>query len=116
MRTLVRLMDTPWGRARLVDLKSVDWLQRAPYTVRVLAENIVRSLGEDGGERALEALRDWRRGSRAEIPFYPARVVSQDLTGVALALDLALLREAVAARGLDPGLVDPSVRVDLIVD
>ncbi|MEM4426859.1 MAG: aconitate hydratase AcnA [Acidilobaceae archaeon] len=110
------LLETIYGKAKFVDLKSLDWIHEAPYVIRLLAENVARSLPSDEAERALEALSKWKSGTDLEISFYPSRLISQDLTGVALALDLALLREAVAQRGLDPRVVDPIVEVDLIVD
>ncbi len=51
-----------------------------------------------------------------EIPFYPARVLMQDFTGVPAVVDLAAMRDAMAASGKDPALVNPLIPVELIVD
>nr|NIQ38140.1 aconitate hydratase AcnA [Pseudomonadota bacterium] len=50
------------------------------------------------------------------IPYYPARVLMQDFTGVPAVVDLAAMRDAVRDLGGDPKKIDPLVPVDLIVD
>src|SRR4051812_45079919 len=89
-----------------------------PYTVCVLLENLLRRVG-DGHvrEEDVEARAAWpqeRPGSA--LPFMPARVIMQDLTGVPAVVDLAAMRSAVARRGGDPSRVDPLVPVDLVID
>src|SRR5690606_36381484 len=51
-----------------------------------------------------------------EISFMPARVLMQDFTGVPAIVDLAAMRDAVAARGGNPELVNPLSAVDLVID
>src|SRR4029079_10122346 len=51
-----------------------------------------------------------------EIPFIVARIVLQDFTGVPLLVDLAAMRSTVARLGKDPGLIEPLVPVDLVID
>ncbi|MEM9227042.1 MAG: aconitate hydratase AcnA, partial [Verrucomicrobiota bacterium] len=51
-----------------------------------------------------------------EIPFVVSRIVLQDFTGVPLLVDLAAMRDAVSALGKDPGVIEPLVPVDLVVD
>jgi aconitate hydratase len=94
-------------------------LARAPVTVRILLENLLRHAG--GGivrGEDVETLASWRPGSsaEAEIPFMPARVVLQDFTGVPAIVDLAVMRDAMADLGGDPGLVNPLVPADLVID
>ena len=66
----------------------------------------------------VEALARWKPGTDGtdEIPFLPARVLLQDLTGVPCVVDLASLRSAVVRAGGDPGLIEPLVPVDLVID
>src|SRR5439155_19684294 len=51
-----------------------------------------------------------------EDPFMPARILHQDLTGIPVIVDLAAMRNAVAARGGDPKLINPLVPCDLMID
>jgi aconitate hydratase len=94
-------------------------LGRAPVTVKILLENVLRHAG--GGivrSEDVEVLAGWRPGIavEAEIPFMPARVVLQDFTGVPAVVDLAVMRDAMADLGGDPGRVNPLVPADLVID
>jgi len=94
-------------------------LDRAPVTVRILLENLLRHAG--GGivrTDDVETLAAWRPGAaaEAEIPFMPSRVVLQDFTGVPAIVDLAVMRDAMAELGGDPALVNPLVPADLVID
>ncbi|HXS24599.1 MAG TPA: hypothetical protein VN719_10230 [Gemmatimonadales bacterium] len=79
-------------------------LDRLPYSIRVLLENALRHQGH-GFVTAehVAALAGWTPASagRGEIPFLPARVVLQDFTGVPCVVDLAAMRDAMAAMGGD---------------
>jgi aconitate hydratase len=90
-----------------------------PVTVKILLENLVRHAG--GGvirEEDVTTLLAWRPGvaAEAEIPFMPARVLLQDFTGVPAVVDLAVMRDAMADLGGDPGRVNPLVPADLVID
>ena len=87
---------------------------RLSYTARVLAENLVRKNPPAIWEPALDQVIGNRRD--ADIPFFPARVVLQDLLGTPALVDLAGLRDAVAERGADPRRVDAVVPTHLVVD
>ncbi len=88
---------------------------RLNYSQRVFAENLLRRAKMP--EQARESLRIvLARGGEKEFPFHPARVVLQDLTGTPALVDLAGLRNAVAATGGDPTTVNPLVRTQLVVD
>src|SRR5690242_2798339 len=89
-------------------LDAVDGAERLPYTLRILLENVLRAGSEDGA-RAVVA-----RGG--EISFSPARVLSQDLTGVPAVVDLAAMRDALAELGGDPGLINPQIPAELVID
>jgi aconitate hydratase len=94
-------------------------LDRAPMTVKVLLENVLRHAG--GGsvsEQDVRALAAWRPGSagEAETPFMPARVILQDFTGVPAVVDLAAMRDAMADLGGDPARINPLVPADLVID
>ncbi len=94
-------------------------LSRAPVTIRILLENLLRHAG--GGivrPEDVETLTAWRPGAaaEAEIPFMPSRVVLQDFTGVPAIVDLAVMRDAMAELGGDPARVNPLVPADLVID
>jgi aconitate hydratase len=94
-------------------------LGRAPVTLKILLENALRHAG--GGivrEDDVAALAAWRPGGagEAEVPFMPSRVVLQDFTGVPAVVDLAAMRDAMAALGGDPARVNPLVPADLVID
>jgi aconitate hydratase len=94
-------------------------LERAPITVRILLENVLRNAGGGLIEPSdVETLAAWRPGSatEAEIPFMPARVLLQDFTGVPAIVDLAAMRDAMADLGGDPARVNPLVPADLVID
>ena len=94
-------------------------LGRAPVTLKILLENVLRHAG-DGivTEADVATLASWRPGQpgEAEIPFMPARVILQDFTGVPAVVDLAVMRDAMADLGGDPAKVNPLVPADLVID
>jgi aconitate hydratase len=94
-------------------------ISRLPVSIRIVLESVLRNCDEEKvawGD--VEALAAWNAKAPAavEIPFVVARIVLQDFTGVPLLVDLAAMREAVARAGRDPGLIEPMVPVDLVVD
>ena len=105
---LVRLEKAGWGN-----------IERLPYSIRVLVENLLRHYdGRIVAEKDLRAIASWEKSYPApvEIPFHPARVLMQDFTGVPAVVDLAAMRDAVAALGGDPARVNPRVPVELVAD
>jgi aconitate hydratase len=94
-------------------------LERAPVTLKILLENVLRHAGGGIVEATdVETLASWRAGvaAEAEVPFMPARVLLQDFTGVPAVVDLAVMRDAMADLGGDPALVNPLVPADLVID
>lgn len=107
------------ARLRALEEDGIVELDRLPYTIRVLLENVLRRVG-DGVvmSRHLRSVVAWssKNLEPAEIPFLPSRVLLQDLTGIPGVVDLAALRDALDAAGGDPSSIDPVVPVDLVVD
>ncbi|WP_414440499.1 Fe/S-dependent 2-methylisocitrate dehydratase AcnD [Burkholderia sp. 22PA0106] len=101
------------ARAAVEALAPGAW-DTLPYTSRVLAENLVRRCEPARLDDALRQLIERRRDS--DFPWYPARVVCHDILGQTALVDLAGLRDAIAAGGGDPAKVNPVVPVQLIVD
>ena len=85
-----------------------------PYVSRVLAEQLVRRCDPVLLDGALRQLVERRRD--LDFPWYPARVVCHDILGQTALVDLAGLRDAIAAQGGDPAKVNPVVPTQLIVD
>jgi aconitate hydratase len=92
---------------------------RLPFSIRILVENLLRHLdGRIVTEADLRQIARWqpRYDAPVEIPYHPARVLMQDFTGVPAVVDLAAMRDAMAALGGDPRKVNPLVPTELIVD
>jgi aconitate hydratase len=94
-------------------------LERLPYTLRVLLENVLRSeaLGLGSAEE-VRAVAGWDAGAQPkdEISFRPARVLLQDFTGVPAIVDLAAMRVAMVALGGDAAAINPQIPAELVID
>ena len=94
-------------------------LSKMPYSIRVLIESLLRQ--KDGRlitDEDVRRIASWNAEDNgdSDIPFIPARVLLQDLTGGAAVVDLASMRAAVADIGKDPSMINPLVPVDLVID
>jgi aconitate hydratase len=89
-----------------------------PYSIKVLLENLLRH--ENGSTVKVKDIKSITQLNAqkqlTEIAFNPARVLMQDFTGVPAVVDLAALRDAMAALGGDPKKVNPLIPVDLVID
>ena len=100
-------------------MDAVDGAAWLPFSLKILLENLLRN--EDGRlvtAAQIQALAGWDPAAEpsAEIAFTPARVLLQDFTGVPCLVDLAAMREAMAALGGDPARVSPLRPAELIID
>ena len=100
-------------RAAVEDISPGSW-DCLPYTARVLAENLVRRCDPATLDASLRQIVERKR--ELDFPWYPARVVCHDILGQTALVDLAGLRDAIAAQGGDPAKVNPVVPTQLIVD
>ena len=119
-RATLRVGDRSYAYYRL-DAAGVPDIERLPYTVKVLLENMLRgaaSSPELVTPQDLAALAAWdpSQPGEYELPFMPARVILQDFTGVPCVVDLAAMRDAVATLGGDPSRINPLVPADLVID
>ena len=101
---------------RLADRFDLD---RLPFSLKVLLENLLRH--EDGTSVTasdIEALagRDPAAEPSTEIAFTPSRVLLQDFTGVPAVVDLAAMRDAMRTLGGDPSKINPLSPVELVID
>ena len=100
-------------------IDQVPGYEKLPFSLKVLLENLLRT--EDGANVTAEQIRAlgaWQPSAEpdTEIQFTPARVVMQDFTGVPCIVDLATMREAVAALGGDPNKINPLAPAELVID
>ncbi len=100
-------------RAAVDDIKPGAYAT-LPYTSRVLAENLVRRCDPADLSAALGQIIEGKQ--ELDFPWFPARVVCHDILGQTALVDLAGLRDAIAAKGGDPAAVNPVVPTQLIVD
>ncbi|HWX46277.1 MAG TPA: aconitate hydratase AcnA [Solirubrobacteraceae bacterium] len=92
---------------------------RLPFSLKVLLENLLRTEGAGAVTAAdVEALAGWDPTAQPsrEIAFTPARVLMQDFTGVPAVVDLAAMRDAMAAMGGDPKRINPLAPAELVID
>ncbi|HEY0062243.1 MAG TPA: aconitate hydratase AcnA [Telluria sp.] len=90
-------------------------LDAVPFAAKVLLEALLR-----GGEyeSALTAIGRLASGQPVdtEIGFMPARLIMQDYTGIPSLVDLAAMRDQLAAQGADPRTVNPVLPTLVVVD
>jgi aconitate hydratase len=100
-------------------LDAIDGSESLPYSLKILLENLLRT--EDGANITADDIRTlagWNPKAEPseEIQFTPARVIMQDFTGVPCVVDLATMREAMAAMGGDPAKINPLAPAELVID
>ncbi|KMS73039.1 hypothetical protein ACZ91_64745 [Streptomyces regensis] len=86
-------------------------LADVPFLGRVLLEALLRA-GDTSRATLLGTQLAEGREPGLEMHFRPARILVQDYTGIPLLVDLAALR----ARVTEPGRVNPTLPVDVVVD
>ena len=112
-------LETGGTKYEIFRLDVLDDVERLPYSLKVLLENLLRT--EDGANVTADqvnALTQWAADAEpdTEIQFTPARVLMQDFTGVPCVVDLAAMREAMAALGGDASRINPLVPAELVID
>lgn len=119
-KSLLYVGDREYQIFRLAALNTENRnISRLPYSIRILLENLLRC--EDGinvTANDIEILANWNPlvKTHHEIAFSPARIVLQDFTGVPCLVDLAAMRDAMAAFKGDPSRINPSCPVELVID
>jgi aconitate hydratase len=93
-------------------------VQRLPYSLKVLLENMLRFAGQFAEEEDIVGIADWDAQAvpSNEINFTPARVLMQDFTGVPAVVDLAAMRDAMKRMGGDPSRINPLQPAELVID
>ena len=94
-------------------------IERLPYSIKILLENLLRTQdGRTVKAEDVEAVARWEATAEPtrEIQFTPSRVLLQDFTGVPAVVDLAAMRDAMAALGGDPKRINPLQPAELVID
>ncbi|MGL5857696.1 MAG: aconitate hydratase [Angustibacter sp.] len=115
----LRVGEDEYTVFRITGVPGLERADTLPFSLKVLLENLLRT--EDGANVTADhvrALADWDPTAEpsTEIQFTPARVLMQDFTGVPCIVDLATMREAVAALGGDPRRVNPLAPAEMVID
>jgi aconitate hydratase len=99
---------------RLAPLQERYDVERLPYTLKILLENVLRTSTPEN----VEAVAQWaaKKEPSREIAFTPARVIHQDFTGVPAIVDLAAMRHAIHDLGGDAGKTNPRLPSELVID
>ncbi|HEY7707664.1 MAG TPA: aconitate hydratase [Gaiellaceae bacterium] len=99
---------------RLAPLQERFDVERLPYTLKILLENVLRTSSEEH----VEAVAQWsaKDDPSREISFTPARVIHQDFTGVPAIVDLAAMRHAMHELGGDAAKTNPQLPSELVID
>jgi len=100
-------------------LDAVGDVSRLPFSMKILLENLLRR--EDGVNVTaddIKAVANWDEKAEPnhEIAYMPARVLMQDFTGVPAVVDLAALRDAMAALGGGTNKIEPLAPAALVID
>ena len=118
-------LRTDEGKVTIYSLRELERLgvikdlRKMPYSIKVIAESMLRNRdGDVITDDDVRAIASWSPAGTEgrDIPWMPARVLLQDLTGGAAVADLASMREAVSMMGKDPESINPLVPVDLVID
>ena len=118
-------IKTEMGDVGIFSLKELEKkgvikdLSKMPYSIKIIAESMLRQ--RDGKlitDEDVVTAASWNpsENSDRDIPWIPARVLLQDLTGGAAVADLASMRASVDRLGIDPETINPLVPVDLVID
>ncbi|MDR1405073.1 MAG: aconitate hydratase AcnA [Candidatus Methanoplasma sp.] len=120
-----RKLKTEEGEVTIYSLRELEKqgiikdLKKMPYSIKIITESMLRNRSEGTAtDEDVRAAASWSPGSTdsRDIPWMPARVLLQDLTGGAAVTDMASMREAVSMMGKDPESINPQVSVDLVID
>jgi aconitate hydratase len=110
------LIDTPEGALAVHLLERVAGARDLPFSHKVILENLLRHLdAETVADRDVRALVGGDVDVH-DISFYPARAFLHDTNGIPVLTDLAALRDAAAAAGVDPAVISPVIPAQLTVD
>lgn len=93
-------------------------LNQYPLSWRIIIENLLRNQRDEiiDPDGIYEIIKDFSSGRSREIPFFPARLLLQDFTGIPVVVDLASMRDVMVQWGKDPSRINPMIPVHLVID
>ncbi len=95
-------------------------LTKVPISIKIILENLLRNEDDENINKnmisSIFSSLQTQNKKTLEISFFPTRVLMQDFTGVPAVADLAAMRNALKKRGLEPKIINPLSRVDLVID
>lgn len=121
----IRTIVTEEGEVNIYSLRELEKkgiikdLSKMPYSIKVIVESMIRQRNNKLiTDKDVITAASWNptENSDEDIPWIPARVLLQDLTGGAAVADLAAMRASVEDLGLDPSIINPLIPVDLVID
>jgi len=91
---------------------------RLPMVLRLLAENTLRRSSAAESARTVANLKGWLNGhgSEAELEYWPHRILMHDTTSTPALVDIAAMRDSLAEVGIDPGVLNPQLHVEVSID
>ncbi|MNM65046.1 Aconitate hydratase [compost metagenome] len=115
-RDLMSTLEIDQAQFTYVDLKKLltpSQLQRLPFSIRILLENVARCTPQ-----ALQPVlaRALGQGPDCEVPFQPNRLMFHDTTCLPALADFAGMRDVVAELGGDPAAMNPQIPAVLTID
>lgn len=115
-RDLMSTLEIDQAQFAYVDLKKLlnpSQLQRLPFSIRILLENVARCTPQ-----ALQPVlaRALGQGPDCEVPFQPNRLMFHDTTCLPALADFAGMRDVVAELGGDPAAMNPQIPAVLTID
>lgn len=96
--------DSYWSLARLAEDFKFN-LEDQPFIIKLFLENVMRNYANNDSVEhntivsTIKNLIATQPTGDFEFPYFPSRVLMQDYTGVPAIVDLAAMRDAVAAQG-----------------
>ncbi len=113
-----RIVALSSGSQRLnyVPIAGAEGIDRLPFSLRIVLENLLRQQVVEGRDTSAQVDALLRRETGAALNFKPTRIFGQDILAKVMLVDMAALRDALAAAGRDPRRVNPAVPVDIVVD
>lgn len=119
-KTTLTVGGKHWNIFSLENLRArFPQVERLPFSLKILLENLLRHEDDISVTKEdIETLATWdnKRHTEKEIAFMPSRVLMQDFTGVPAIVDLAAMRDAMAAFSKDPKKINPLRPAELVID
>ena len=103
----------PFAYVDLHKMLTPSQVERLPYSIRILLENVARCTPEALPSVLARALGD---GPDCEVPFQPNRLMFHDTTCLPALADFAGMRDVVAELGGDPTSMNPLIPAVLTID